>query len=71
MVERRFAVTREIDKLYMAANDYEADVLDRLREKAGITWEHRSDTCRWTNLVGSRCERCGMTQKQAERRDET
>jgi len=50
----------EVERLYLVAEDYEADVLDHLREKAGVTWTHYG--C-WTNLVaggdGKNCERCG------------
>lgn len=55
----------EIDRLYLVANDYEADVLDALRERAGITW-----TCPvrpWTNDKGEKCEDCGRTEEEARR----
>lgn len=47
----------EIAKLYDAADDHEAQVLDTLRLKANITWEHVG--C-WTNLIteGPVCDEC-------------
>jgi len=51
----------EIEKLYAVADGDEADVLDRLREKAGITWECRDENgySHWTNTSRRKtCERC-------------
>lgn len=50
-------------RLYDAADDDEANTLDRLRDRAGITW-----TCPiepWTNLKGEPCEDCGRTEDEA------
>lgn len=63
-------VISDIDKLYLVADDNECDVLDRLKEKAGLTWEHRSDNCRWTNLKGEDCDHCGMSEDEARRKGE-
>ena len=49
----------EIARLYDVAEDHEAQMLDELRERAGITWEHEG--C-WTNLAeATTCDRCGAT----------
>lgn len=55
-----------IELLYAIADDHEAAILDRLRERAGLTWEcYGSETtpCRWTNIAAATsCERCGQQQ---------
>lgn len=40
-----------IERLYAVADDHETDVLDALRERAGLTWECRDVTgySHWTN----------------------
>ncbi len=58
----------ELTRLYEVADDFEADVLDGLRHKAGLIW-----TCdgphadgqpgRWTQPTGTPCEWCGRTDK--------
>lgn len=58
-------VMTEVDRLYAIADDHEADTLDQLRERAGITWECRVDD-HWTNMKGERCERCGRTERRSK-----
>lgn len=54
----------EIDAMYRVAEDWEADVLDQLRRRAGITWEH---TGCWTNYADvNECERCGRSRADIE-----
>ena len=52
----------EVDELYEVAEDWEADVLDALRRRAGLVWECEGDGQRpcWTNLAtATACEHCG------------
>lgn len=45
-------------RLYEAADDGEMETLDRLREKAGLTWT--CPNCRWFNIEENDiCEECG------------
>jgi hypothetical protein len=53
-----------IDRLYEVADDHESDVLDALRERAGLIWTcygpHKpKDPEAWTNQAGQPCEVCG------------
>lgn len=58
----------EIHALYEVASDAEADLLDRLRRRAGQTWEHIG--C-WTNVVANaRCENCGRLRTELDGRGE-
>lgn len=51
--------------LYAVANDYEAQTLDALRERAGLTWEHEG--C-WTNEASdTTCGRCGDPRSEVAR----
>ncbi len=52
-------VDDEVTSMYAVADDGESDMLDNLRERAGIIWTHYS--C-WTNTVadGPCCEQCGQ-----------
>jgi hypothetical protein len=64
----------EIARMYEAADDHEAAVLDELRHRAGIVWTHRpegDDGHIWTNLAGEPCDVCGKPQADAERDGET
>jgi hypothetical protein len=50
-------------QLYDVADDYECDVLDALRTKAGIVW-----TCpvnSWTSPKHAPCDDCGRTEAEA------
>ena len=63
MAEEAAAAT-EIDRLYQVAEDWEADVLDQLRRRAGLTWECTGDKpdgfSHWTNLsTDDVCGLCG------------
>lgn len=52
----------ELDAMYRVADDHECSVLDRLRVKAGLTWEHYG--C-WTNTSDDpSCGRCGVPYEQ-------
>ena len=52
----------EGDLMYQVAEDWEAAVLDDLRRRAGLTWEHEG--C-WTNLItDDRCGKCGAPYTQ-------
>jgi len=54
----------KMTRLYKFASDGEATMLDDLRRRAGITWEHVG--C-WTNLATSAsCERCGALRANDE-----
>jgi len=47
----------ELARMYDVAQDWEASVLDDLRQRAGITWECE---CPWTNLAeDATCQHCG------------
>jgi hypothetical protein len=59
--ERVGEVSTEIERLYEVADDSEADVLDALRIRAGITWD--CEPCRWTN-VGDNCELCNASRPE-------
>ena len=52
----------EVAEMYRVADDYEAQTLDELRIRAGITWEcygEDGDSC-WTNHRDDpKCDRCG------------
>jgi hypothetical protein len=52
-----------INELYSVANDHEATVLDKLRRRAGQTWEcygTPEKRCRWTNVAAwDTCDNCG------------
>ena len=52
----------DVDRMYEVAEDWEADVLDALRRRAGLTWEcDGGDPERfshWTNLESD--EHCGL-----------
>jgi len=49
----------ELDALYQVASDYQADVLDELRRKAGQIWDHIG--C-WTNVsTETVCGKCGRS----------
>ena len=55
----------DVDAMYRVAEDWEADVLDALRERAGITWEHEG--C-WTNMADDkRCGGCGEPREEVGR----
>lgn len=50
-------------RLYDAADDYQASVLDELRDLASVTW-----TCPinpWTNMGEEDCDECGLTKAEA------
>jgi hypothetical protein len=52
----------DLSKLYEVAEDYEAAVLDRLRDRAGLTWEclNTDGHAHWTNDADERvCGKCG------------
>lgn len=50
-------IVTELDQMYRVAEDWEADVLDALRRRAGITWE--CEGC-WTNTADTAtCDQCG------------
>ncbi len=54
----------DITRMYQAAEDWEADVLDALQRRAGITWEH--DGC-WTNLANdTHCGYCGKPRAETD-----
>ncbi len=58
----------KMTRLYKFASDGEAEMLDDLRRRAGITWEHVGCS---TNLYGSNsCERCGELRVELEERGE-
>lgn len=50
-------------RLYDAANDHEAAMLDDLRDRAGITWTCPASP--WTNPKGETCDDCGRTEAKA------
>jgi hypothetical protein len=48
---------------YEGADDYEANTLDHLRERAGLMW---TCFCRWFNISSNtECENCGRTRAQS------
>lgn len=55
--------TDEISEMYAVADDGEADTLDALRLRAGLTWDCTpagEDFAHWTNLrTDDRCGQCG------------
>jgi hypothetical protein len=54
----------EFNRMRDVADDYESNVLDNLRDRAGITW-----TCPvapWTNPKGERCDDCGRDEDEAQ-----
>ena len=58
-------IVDEVTEMYRVADDYEAGVLDQLRERAGITWEcygpepYSIAPC-WTNRRDDAvCDQCG------------
>ncbi len=54
----------EISRLLAVANDGERTMLDELRRRAGITWEHPG--C-WTNMADeTQCGRCGRPRGEVE-----
>jgi hypothetical protein len=65
--QTNYAREEPLARLYNVADDGEADILDLLLERAGITWEHEG--C-WTNREDDRtCQRCGSARETSERRD--
>lgn len=59
----------EIARMYKVANDYEADLLDELRERAGILWVCR---CLWRNHESeARCGGCGSGKRPERNADGT
>lgn len=53
-------MSEDLAALYSIASDYEASVLDDLRERAGQTWTCR--VCPWTMPGEDKtCEQCGRT----------
>ena len=53
----------QVRRMYDVADDHEADILDALRDRAGITW-----TCwvrPWTNYKGTTCDDCGRTEAES------
>jgi len=58
----------DIDDLYRAATDWQKDILDELRRKAGHIWECYSPdgehSC-WTNTADDIvCEQCGTPRRE-------
>ena len=58
-------IVTEVDEMYRVADDYEAQVLDELRVRAGLTWECYGPepdsiySC-WTNgRDDAVCDQCG------------
>jgi len=49
----------DLAAMYQVAEDWEADVLDQLRRRAGVTWECDCPGG-WTNLATeTNCAKCG------------